>query len=92
MSNTSNFRQAVQDAKSQAVIGPNVIANALPWLGGGLILTSVGTFGGLQVIQKNPQIFMPTFIGAIVLELYVDHVRRLTLQRAIGIGDKRAVR
>lgn len=74
MSNTSNFRQAVQDAKSQAVIGPNVIANALPWLGGGLILTSVGTFGGLQVIQKNPQIFMPTFIGAIVLELILFFV------------------
>jgi FtsH-binding integral membrane protein len=74
MSNTSNFRKAVQDAKSQSLIGPNVIANALPWLGGGLLLTAVGTFGGLQVLQNNPQVFMPTFIGAIVLELILFFV------------------
>lgn len=69
MSNTSNFRQAIRDAKGQALIGPNVIANALPWLGGGLMLTALGTYGGLTVIASNPQIFMPTFFGAIVLEL-----------------------
>lgn len=74
MSNTSNFRKAVQDAKSQSLIGPNVIANALPWLGGGLLLTAVGTFGGLQVLQNNPQVFMPTFIGAIALELILFFV------------------
>ena len=64
MSNTNNFRKAVQDAKSQSLVGPNVIANALPWLGGGLVLTAVGTFGGLQVLQNNPQVFIPTFIAA----------------------------
>jgi uncharacterized protein len=74
MSNTSNFRQAIRDAKSQALVGPNVIANALPWVGGGLVLTAVGTFGGLQVINNNPQIFMPTFIGAIVLQLILFFV------------------
>ncbi|MBE9264123.1 hypothetical protein IQ224_18925 [Microcystis sp. LEGE 00066] len=44
MSNTSNFRQALREAKSQALIGPNVIPKALPYLGGGLILTAVGTY------------------------------------------------
>ncbi len=52
MSNTSNFRQALREAKSQALIGPNVIPKALPYLGGGLILTAVGTYGGLGVIQS----------------------------------------
>lgn len=74
MSNTSNFRQAIRDAKGQALVGPNVIANALPWLGGGLILTALGAYGGLTVIANNPQIFMPTFIGAIVLELILFFV------------------
>jgi uncharacterized protein len=74
MSNTSNFRQAIRDAKGQALIGPNVIANALPWLGGGLMLTALGTYGGLTVIASNPQIFMPTFFGAIVLELILFFV------------------
>lgn len=74
MSNTSNFRQALRNAKSQPLVGPNVIANALPWLGGGLLLTALGTLGGLQVIQSNPQIFFPTLIGALVLELILFFV------------------
>ncbi|MDJ0524448.1 MAG: hypothetical protein PX634_03770, partial [Microcystis sp. M53600_WE12] len=65
MSNTSNFRQALREAKSQALIGPNVIPKALPYLGGGLILTAVGTYGGLGVIQSYPQIFFPTFFVAL---------------------------
>ena len=43
MSNTSNFRQAMREARGQALVGPNVIANALPYVGGGLVLTAVGT-------------------------------------------------
>lgn len=74
MSNTSNFRQALRNAKSQPLVGPNVIANALPWLGGGLLLTALGTLGGLQVIRSNPQIFFPTLIGALVLELILFFV------------------
>ena len=41
MSNTSNFRQAIQEAQNQSIIGPNVIPNALPYLGGGLILNAI---------------------------------------------------
>lgn len=69
MSNTSNFRAAFQEAKQQALVGPNVIANALPYVGGGLVLTALGTYGGLQVLQHNPAIFMPTFWGALIAEL-----------------------
>lgn len=46
MSNTSNFREAIRSARKQALVGPNVIRNALPFVGGGLVLTAVGTWGG----------------------------------------------
>ncbi len=66
MSNTSNFRQAIREAQGHALVGPNVISNALPWLGGGLLLTALGTYGGLSVLATNPGIFMPTFWGALI--------------------------
>ncbi|PSB18598.1 hypothetical protein C7B65_14990 [Phormidesmis priestleyi ULC007] len=81
MANTSNFRQSVQDAKSQSIVGSNVISKALPVLGGGLILTAVGTFGGLQVMENSPQIFMPTFIGAVILQLILFFVASSVAQK-----------
>lgn len=74
MSNTSNFRNAFREAKNQALIGPNVIANALPYVGGGLVLTALAAYGGLGVIRTNPGLFMPTVIGAVILELILFFV------------------
>jgi uncharacterized protein len=74
MSNTSNFRNAIREAKNQALIGPNVIAKALPYVGGGLILTALAAYGGLGVIRTNPGLFMPTVIGAVILELILFFV------------------
>lgn len=68
MSNTSNFRQAIREARGQSLVGPNVIANALPYLGGGLVLTAVGTYGGLGVLRSNPGLFMTTFWVALIAE------------------------
>lgn len=76
MSNTSNFRDAIREAQTQTLIGPNVIANALPFVGGGLVLTALGTYGGLGVIRSNPEIFFPTFIGAMIVELILFFVAR----------------
>jgi uncharacterized protein len=76
MSNTSNFKKAMQEAQGQAVLGPNVITNALPYLGGGLVLTALGTYGGLGVIAARPDLFMPTFIGAMIAELVLFFVAR----------------
>lgn len=76
MSNTSNFRKAMQEVKGQAVLGPNVITNALPYLGGGLVLTALGTYGGLGVIAARPDLFMPTFIGAMIAELVLFFIAR----------------
>lgn len=81
MSNTSNFRAAMRQARTQALVGPNVIANALPFLGGGLVLTALGTFGGLRVLQFNPSLFFPTFIGAIVLQLILFFVASSVAQK-----------
>ncbi|MBD2314525.1 US12 family protein [Desertifilum sp. FACHB-1129] len=81
MSNTSNFRQALKDARNQSVIGPNVIPKALPYVGGGLVLTAIGTYGGLMVIQNNPGLFMPTFWVALIAELVLFFVAR-------GVAEK----
>ncbi|NJL53145.1 MAG: hypothetical protein HC930_14850 [Hydrococcus sp. SU_1_0] len=76
MSNTSNFKKAMQEVQGQSVLGPNVITNALPYLGGGLVLTALGTYGGLGVIASRLDLFMPTFIGAMIAELVLFFVAR----------------
>ncbi len=81
MSNTSNFRQAFREAKGQSLVGPNVIANALPYVGGGLVLTALGTYGGLGVLRSYPEIFMPTFVVAMIAELILFFV-------ASGVAQK----
>lgn len=47
-----------------------------PIWGGGLVLTAVGTYGGLGVIRSNTDLFMPTFFVAIVAELILFFVAR----------------
>jgi len=84
MSNTSNFRQAMRQAQTQALVGPNVVANALPYLGGGLILTAVGTYGGLQVLESNPGLFMTTFWAALIGNFILFFVA----QRVAEKGDQ----
>lgn len=69
MSNSSNFREAIRKAQGQSLVGPNVISNALPFVGGGLIITALGAYGGLGVLNTNPGIFMPTFWVAMIAEI-----------------------
>lgn len=81
MANSSNFREAIRKSQGQAILGPNVISNALPYVGGGLVLTAVGVYGGLGVLSNYPNLFMPTFIGALIAELALFFVAR-------GIAEK----
>ncbi|MEO1690588.1 MAG: Bax inhibitor-1 family protein [Cyanobacteria bacterium J06631_6] len=81
MSSTSNFRKAMQEVQGQSILGPNVITNALPYLGGGLVLTALGTYGGLGVMASRPDLFMPTFIGAIIAQLVLFFVAQGVAQR-----------
>lgn len=80
MATTSNFRESIKKAKNQALVGPNVINKALPYLGGGLVLTAVGTYGGLGMIHSP--LFMPIFIGAMILQLILFFVVRGIAERA----------
>ena len=65
----SNFQDAIREAQASALVGPNVVNKALPFVGGGMILTAVGTFGGLSMVGTAA--FMPLFwlalIGNLVL-------------------------
>jgi uncharacterized protein len=81
VSSTSNFREAIQQAKQGALIGPNVIQNALPFVGGGLMLTALGAWGGLNVLQTNPALFMPTLIVAFIAEIALFFVARGVAER-----------
>ena len=60
----SNFQEAISEAQSSALIGPNVVNKALPYVGGGMVLTAAGVVGGLSMIG-NP-IFMPLFWVALI--------------------------
>jgi hypothetical protein len=71
----------MRNAQGQALVGPNVIANALPYVGGGLVLTAVGTYGGLNVLATNPGLFMTTFWVALIAELVLFFVAR-------GVAEK----
>ncbi|MBV8887681.1 MAG: US12 family protein [Chroococcidiopsidaceae cyanobacterium CP_BM_RX_35] len=81
MSSTTNIHDAFRGAKSRSIVGPNVIANALPYVGGGLVLTALGIYGGLRVIGTNPEVFFPTFWVALILNLILFFVANGVAQR-----------
>ena len=66
---SSNFQQAIRDAQSSALVGPNVVNKALPYVGGGMLLTAGGVIGGLSLQVTNPALFQPLFIAAFIGEL-----------------------
>ena len=66
---SSNFQQAIRDARSSSIVGPNVISKALPYVGGGMALTGVGVLGGVSLISSNPSLFQPLALVAIIAEL-----------------------
>ena len=61
---SSNFQQTIREAQSSALVGPNVVNKALPYVGGGMVLTAVGVMGGLALIGSP--IFMPLFWVALI--------------------------
>ena len=64
---SSNFNQAIREAQTSAIVGPNVLQKALPYVGGGMALTSFGALGGLTLSQSP--IYGPLFIVAIIAQL-----------------------
>tara|TARA_Y100001970_G_scaffold282452_1_gene395321 strand:- start:843 stop:1577 length:735 start_codon:yes stop_codon:yes gene_type:complete len=66
---SSNFQQAIREAQSSALIGPNVVNKALPYVGGGMLLTGFGVISGLSLQASNSPLFTPLFIAAFIGEL-----------------------
>ncbi len=66
---SSNFQQAIREAQSSSLIGPNVVNKALPYVGGGMIVTALGVVGGLSIMSSNPALFQPLFFAAFIGEL-----------------------
>jgi len=73
---SSNFRDVIRDAQSSALVGPNVVNKALPYVGGGMVLTSIGTLGGLSLIATPifTPLFWVTLIGNLVLFFVAQNV------------------
>jgi FtsH-binding integral membrane protein len=63
---SSNFQEAIREAQSSALVGPNVVNKALPFVGGGMVLTAGGVMGGLALMASNPAAFMPLFWVALI--------------------------
>jgi FtsH-binding integral membrane protein len=63
---SSNFQEAIREAQSSALVGPNVVNKALPYVGGGMVLTAGGVMGGLALMASNPALFMPLFWVALI--------------------------
>ena len=69
---SSNFQQAIREAQSSALVGPNVVNKALPYVGGGMVLTSIGVIGGLSMMTTP--LFMPLFWVAVIGNLVLFFV------------------
>ncbi len=66
---SSNFQQAIREAQSGALVGPNVVNKALPYVGGGMVLTALGVLSGLSLLASNPALFQPLSFVALIAEL-----------------------
>ena len=66
---SSNFQQAIREAQSGTLVGPNVVNNALPYVGGGMVLTALGVLSGLSLLASNPALFQPLALVAFIAEI-----------------------
>ncbi len=66
---SSNFQQAIREAQSGTLVGPNVVNKALPYVGGGMVLTALGVLSGLSLLASNPALFQPLSFVALIAEL-----------------------
>jgi len=63
---SSNFQEAIREAQYGALVGPNVVNKALPYVGGGMVLTAGGVMGGLSMGAANPTAFFPLLVVAAI--------------------------
>ena len=63
---SSNFQDAIREAQSSALVGPNVVNRALPYVGAGMVLTAGGVLAGLTMIASKSPLYMPLFWVALI--------------------------
>jgi FtsH-binding integral membrane protein len=63
---SSDFQQAIREAQVGRLVGPNVVNRALPYVGGGMVLTAGGVLGGMALMASSPALFMPLFWVALI--------------------------
>ncbi len=64
---SSNFQEAIREAQSSALVGPNVVNKALPYVGGGMVLTAAGVVGGIATLGSiGPAAFSTVSLVAII--------------------------
>ena len=64
---SSNFQEAIREAQSSALVGPNVVNKALPYVGGGMVLTAGGVLGGIATLASmGGQAFQTLSMVAII--------------------------
>merc|ERR1712146_516162 len=68
---SSNFNQAIREAQTSSIIGPNVVQKALPYVGGGMVLTSLGVLAGVSLIATNPGLFQPLSLIAELILFFI---------------------
>ncbi|KZR67956.1 Bax inhibitor-1 family protein [Prochlorococcus sp. MIT 1303] len=73
---SSNFQEAIREAQSSALVGPNVVNKALPYVGGGMVLTAGGVFGGLSLMTTNPGLYQPLWFVSLIATLILFFVAR----------------
>ena len=71
---SSNFQDAIREAQSSALVGPNVVNRALPYVGGGMVLTAGGVLAGLTMIASKSPLYMPLFWVALIGNLILFFV------------------
>jgi FtsH-binding integral membrane protein len=77
---SSNFQEAIRQAQSSALVGPNVVNKALPYVGGGMVLTALGVLGGMAMIASP--LFMPLFWAALIGNLVLFFVAQNVAMKA----------
>ncbi len=66
---SSNFQQAIREAQSSSLVGPNVVNKALPYVGGGMVLTAGGVFGGVAMAASGNPLYQPLWFVSLIAQL-----------------------
>merc|ERR1712178_69318 len=76
---------AIREAQTSSIVGPNVVQKALPYVGGGMVLTSLGVLAGVSLIATNPGLFQPLSIVALIAELILFFIATSAANNANGL-------